>query len=72
MADTTTSHGDDMLTAQAVSEMTGVPVSTLHSWAAKRAEGNHEAPGPRHIMLSPRHRRWYRRDVEAWIETSRV
>jgi predicted DNA-binding transcriptional regulator AlpA len=51
--------------------MTGVPVSTLHDWAAKRERGI-DAPGPHHLRLSNRHRRWIRRDVDQWIESARI
>jgi predicted DNA-binding transcriptional regulator AlpA len=61
----------DMLTADQVHDLTGVPVSTLHDWAAKRERGIH-APGPHHIRLSNRHRRWTRSDVEDWIESARI
>src|SRR5271156_1473406 len=39
------SDGREMLTAEQVHELTGVPVSTLHDWAAKRERGI-DAPGP--------------------------
>jgi predicted DNA-binding transcriptional regulator AlpA len=61
----------DMLTAQEVRDLTGVPISTLHDWASKRERGM-EAPGPHHLRLSDRHRRWARRDVLAWLEAARV
>jgi predicted DNA-binding transcriptional regulator AlpA len=64
-------NGREMLTADQVHDLTGVPVSTLHDWAAKRERGIH-APGPHHIRLSNRHRRWTRRDVEDWIESARI
>jgi predicted DNA-binding transcriptional regulator AlpA len=64
-------NGHEMLTADQVHELTGVPVSTLHDWAAKRERGIH-APGPHHIRLSNRHRRWTRSDVEDWIESARI
>jgi predicted DNA-binding transcriptional regulator AlpA len=64
-------NGREMLTAEEVHDMTGVPVSTLHDWAAKRERGIH-SPGPHHIRLSNRHRRWTRRDVEDWVESARV
>jgi hypothetical protein len=38
-------NGREMLTAEQVHDMTGVPVSTLHDWAAKRERGI-DAPGP--------------------------
>jgi predicted DNA-binding transcriptional regulator AlpA len=63
--------GRVMLTAEQVHDMTGVPVSTLHDWAAKRERGIN-APGPHHIRLSNRHRRWIRRDVDQWIEAARI
>ena len=46
-------NGEDraeMLTASEVREITGVPVSTLHDWAAKREHGI-DAPGPHHVRL---------------------
>ena len=61
---------DDVLTAGEVSRMTGIPVSTLHDWAAKRERGV-ESPGPRHCRLSSRHRRWMRADVAEWLAASR-
>ncbi|MGC2377637.1 MAG: DNA-binding protein [Mycobacterium sp.] len=51
--------------------MTGVPVSTLHDWAAKRERGI-AAPGPHHLRLSDRHRRWLLDDVNEWLESTRV
>lgn len=51
--------------------LTGVPVSTLHDWAAKRERGI-PAPGPHHIRLSNRHRRWARNDVDQWIDSARI
>ena len=69
---TISSHTDrEMLTAEEVHDMTGVPVSTLHDWAAKRERGI-AAPGPHHIRLSNRHRRWTRRDVDQWIDSARI
>jgi predicted DNA-binding transcriptional regulator AlpA len=65
------SDGREMLTAEEVHDLTGVPVSTLHDWAAKRERGI-DAPGPHHIRLSNRHRRWSRRDVDHWIESARI
>lgn len=50
------SDGREMLTAEEVHDITGVAVSTLHDWAAKRERGM-PAPGPHHIRLSNRHRR---------------
>ena len=64
-------NGREMLTAEQVHDLTGVPVSTLHDWAAKRERGIH-APGPHHFRLSNRHRRWTRSDVEDWIESARI
>jgi predicted DNA-binding transcriptional regulator AlpA len=64
-------NGREMLTADQVHDLTGVPVSTLHDWAAKRERGI-QAPGPHHIRLSNRHRRWTRSDVEDWIESTRI
>jgi predicted DNA-binding transcriptional regulator AlpA len=69
---TISSHTDrEMLTAEEVHDMTGVPVSTLHDWAAKRERGI-DAPGPHHIRLSNRHRRWIRHDVDQWIDSARI
>ena len=65
------SNGREMLKAEEVRDMTGVPVSTLHDWAAKRERGM-QAPGPHHIRLSNRHRRWARKDVDRWIESARI
>ena len=61
----------DMLTAQQVHDLTGVPISTLHDWASKRERGI-EAPGPHHLRLSDRHRLWARRDVVAWLNAARI
>ncbi|MFC5336650.1 helix-turn-helix transcriptional regulator [Mycobacterium branderi] len=66
-----TTNGREMLTARQVCELTGVPVSTLHDWAAKRERGI-DAPGPHHIRLSDRHRRWTKADVDEWIQSARV
>lgn len=44
----------EMLTAEQVHDMAGMPISTLHDWAAKR-EGGIDAPGPHHIRLSNCH-----------------
>jgi len=49
----------------------GVPVCTLHDWAAKRERGM-LARGPHHIRLSNRHPRWARKDVDEWIESARI
>ena len=65
------SEGREMLTAEEVHDITGVPISTLHDWAAKRERGM-PAPGPHHIRLSNRHRRWARNDVDLWIESARI
>jgi predicted DNA-binding transcriptional regulator AlpA len=65
------SDGREMLTAEEVHDITGVPISTLHDWAAKRERGM-PAPGPHHIRLSNRHRRWARNDVDLWIESARI
>jgi predicted DNA-binding transcriptional regulator AlpA len=64
-------NGREMLTAEEVHDLTGVPVSTLHDWAAKRERGI-QAPGPHHIRLSDRHRRWTRLDVDEWIQSARI
>lgn len=64
-------HKREMLTANQVRDLTGVPVSTLHDWAAKRERGL-DAPGPRHIRLSGRHRRWLSTDVDGWLDSARV
>lgn len=68
---TSLSKGREMLTAEEVHDMTDVPVSTLHDWAAKRERGM-QAPGPHHIRLGNRHRRWARKDVDQWIESARI
>ena len=68
---TSVSNGREMLTAEEVHDLTGVPVSTLHDWAAKRERGM-QAPGPHHIRLSNRHRRWARKDVDEWIASARI
>lgn len=52
-------------------EITGVPVSTLHGWAAKRERGI-DAPGPHYVRLGGRDRRWTRRDMYDWLESARV
>ena len=64
-------NGREMLTAEEVHDLTGVPVSTLHDWAAKRERGI-QAPGPHHIRLSDRHRRWTRVDVDEWTQSGRI
>lgn len=64
-------HKREMLTANQVRDLTGVPVSTLHDWAAKRERGM-DAPGPHHVRLSGRHRRWLSSDVDEWLESARV
>jgi len=64
-------EGSVMLTAHEVRAMTGVPVSTLHDWAAKRERGI-AAPGPHHLRLSDRHRRWLLDDVSEWLKSTRV
>ena len=61
----------EMLTAHQVREIYGVPVSTLHDWAAKRERGI-DAPGPHHLRLSGRHRRWALEDVKEWLASTRV
>ncbi len=70
MTDDNENHAE-MLTATQVREITSVPVSTLHDWAAKRERGI-DAPGPHHVRLSGRHRRWTRGDVDDWLESARV
>jgi predicted DNA-binding transcriptional regulator AlpA len=61
----------ELLTAAAVSALTGIPVSTLHDYAQRRESGLPPA-GPPHLRLGPRRRRWLREDVVAWIESCRV
>ena len=68
---TSVSNDREMLTVEEVHDLTGVPVSTLHDWAAKRERGM-QAPGPHHIRLSNRHRRWARQDVDEWIASARI
>lgn len=73
MTDQTTRSERDMselLSARQVNELTGVPVSTLHDWAARRDRGA-AAPGPHHLQLSDRHRRWRRTDIDTWLEGAR-
>lgn len=60
-----------LLSARAVSEMTGVSIGTLHEWAARRNAGL-PAPGPVFVQLSPKHRRWRLSDVQKWIRESEV
>jgi predicted DNA-binding transcriptional regulator AlpA len=60
----------ELLTAEQVHAISGVPISTLHDWAAKRERGV-EAPGPRHMRLGPRTRRWHVDDVRQWIASCR-
>jgi len=43
----------------------------LHDWAAKRERGIN-APGPHHLRLSDRHRRWVLKDVQDWLDSTRV
>jgi predicted DNA-binding transcriptional regulator AlpA len=69
-ASTMTMAMDEVLTAGEVSRMTGIPVSTLHDWAAKRERGI-ESPGPHQCKLPSRHRRWMRTDVVKWLAASR-
>ena len=64
-------HRREMLTANQVRDLTSVLVSTLHDWAAKR-EREIDTPGPRHVRLSDRHRRWLSSDVDEWLESARV
>jgi excisionase family DNA binding protein len=61
----------DLLSARQVAELTGVPVATLHMWAAQRERG-FNAPGPAVYQLSGRHRRWARSDVLAWLASTRI
>lgn len=57
---------NEMLTAEAVEEWTGVPVATLKAW---RRQGR----GPKSFRLgNGRHTRYMREDVAAWIEAQRV
>ena len=55
----------DVLTAGDVSRMTGVPVYTLHDWAAKRERGV-DSPRLHHCKLSSRHRRWMHAVAVEW------
>lgn len=61
----------DLMTAVQVSVATGISVSTLHHYAARRGMGQ-MAWGPPHVQLGPRCRRWSRSDVVAWLDTCRV
>jgi len=60
-----------MLTAHELRAVTGVPVSTLQDWAARRERGI-VAPGPHHRRLSDRHRRWLLDAGKEWRESTRV
>ena len=60
-----------LLTAQQVSALTGVPVSTLHEWAVRR-EANLPTDGPPHLRLGERRRRWDRADVMRWLTDSKI
>lgn len=62
---------DGLLVVAEVAALTGVAARTLHEWASRRDAGL-PSPGPVHIRFSPRHRRWRRTDVLAWIDASRV
>ncbi|OPX16009.1 helix-turn-helix domain-containing protein [Gordonia sp. i37] len=63
--------GNVVLNAKQVEALTTVPAPTLHEWAARRDAGL-PAPGPVHLRLSPRHRRWRLADVQAYLAESRV
>ena len=60
-----TTTDDSILTVRQVSDLTCVPESTLQTWARQRLAGRQV--GPRVLDLGPRHRRWRRSDVEAWL-----
>ncbi len=60
-----------LLTARDVSPLAGIAPSTLHQYALQ-AEAGLPQLGPPHLRLGPRRRRWLKRDVLAWLETSRV
>lgn len=47
-----------------VSEMLGVPVETLRYW-------RHKGAGPRSFKLGPKHVRYMRDDLDAWIAEQR-
>lgn len=61
----------ELLTAAEVSQLTHIPVSTLHGWAAKREQGDGDVDGPPVYQLTNHRRFWSRADVIAWLESRR-
>ncbi|MGP5228536.1 helix-turn-helix transcriptional regulator [Arthrobacter rhombi] len=61
----------ELLDAAQASELTGIPRSTLHLWAAARDSGE-PVDGPPHFRISPRRRMWSRDDLLAWLESRRI
>lgn len=57
----------ELLSAREVSDITGLPVSTLHDYAVRREAGE-PVNAPVHVNLGPRRRRWRLSDVEAWFK----
>ena len=62
-----------LLTAQEVSHIASIPVSTLHDLAVRR-EAYPSLPndGPVHVRLGPRRRRWLLSDVSDFLNSRRV
>lgn len=60
-----------LVDAQEAAAITGIPVSTLHSWAAARDRGA-AIEAPRHVRISDRRRLWERAELLAWIDARRV
>ena len=57
-----------LLNAAEVEELTRIPKSTLHAWAAARDAGE-LVDAPRHFAMSPHRRLWAESDVYAWLES---
>lgn len=57
-----------LLNAAEVEELTRIPKSTLHAWAAARDAGE-LVDAPRHFAVSPHRRLWAESDVYAWLES---
>lgn len=61
----------ELLTASEVSQLTSIPVSSLHVYAQRRELGL-PAEGPPHVRLGPRRRRWLRSSVIRWLHDCEV